>query len=272
MNSSSVLHLQHTINNPSDQETSTNMLAAKNMATAAMMTSRGAVVKLAQELLRIPSITPNDLGAQEIIRQRLEKVGFKCETLQYHDVTNLWGALEPLSSGKKRLPLVTFLGHTDVVPTGPESAWTYPPFDAAIEVDHETSESDVLYGRGAVDMKGGIASFIIGLEEFLLNNRDEDQQFRIGVLLTSDEEGDAKCGSRETLEELKRRGEVIDMCIVGEPSSLNQVGDVVKVGRRGSLSGDLSIIGIQGTFYVPRFVFLMNNFINYQTILTSTFS
>ncbi|KAG7340234.1 succinyl-diaminopimelate desuccinylase [Nitzschia inconspicua] len=198
--------------------------------------SAEAVTKLAQQLIRIPSITPDDNGCQTVIRQRLEPLGFQCETMQYQDVTNLWCLRQsPLHSA----PTVAYLGHTDVVPVGPPSSWTLPPFGGQIH-----DQNMLLYGRGAVDMKGGIASFVVGLERFL---QDHDSlPYSLAVLLTSDEEGDAKYGTRVVLEELQKRGITIDMAIIGEPSSLHQVGDVVKVGRRGSLGGTLSIIGVQG--------------------------
>jgi succinyl-diaminopimelate desuccinylase len=224
-----------------------NMLAnaAKTMATAATRHGKGTVVNLAQELIRIPSVTPNDLGCQEVVRKRLERLGFKCETLQYLDVTNLWAVLHPNKKSDGEEKLVAFLGHTDVVPAGPVEAWTIPPFDGEI-VD------DILYGRGAVDMKGGVAAYIVALERFLEKRPNAELPYSLGVLLTSDEEGLARWGTREVLATLQSRGIKIDMAIVGEPSSLTRVGDVVKVGRRGSLGGDLSIIGIQGHVAYPH--------------------
>ena len=202
------------------------------------------VVRLAQRLLRIHSVTPHDNGCQNIVQQHLEKLGFQCEILHYHDVTNLW-AVRRGGDGSSRLgkPLVVFAGHTDVVPTGPLEQWTHPPFDAVIQ-------DGVLYGRGAVDMKGGIASFVTAAEEFVAKH--PHHQGSIGVLLTSDEEGDAVHGTRLVVEELVKRGITIDMGIVGEPSSTNTTGDVVKVGRRGSLGGNLTIHGIQGHVAYPE--------------------
>jgi succinyl-diaminopimelate desuccinylase len=205
------------------------------------------VTKLAQDLIRTPSITPQDNGCQDIIRQRLEPLGFVCETMQFEDVTNLWCIRQSKMNNKKDdptttttvTPTIVFLGHTDVVPVGPPDAWKFPPFGGQIH-DH------ILYGRGAVDMKGGVASFVIGLERFLQEQYTSALPYSLGVLLTSDEEGKAQWGTRAVLQELQRRGTSIDMAIIGEPSSLNQLGDVVKVGRRGSLDGDLSILGIQG--------------------------
>lgn len=220
----------------------------KSLVATAISAQRqkGAMVKLAQELIRVPSVTPNDFGCQDIIRKRLERLGFTCETLQYHDVTNLWAVLHPLkNSNNNQGKLITFVGHTDVVPAGPEEAWSHPPFNADI-VD------GILYGRGAVDMKGGIAAYIVALERFLEKYPGADLSYSLGILLTSDEEGDAKWGTREVLTTLESRGINIDMAIVGEPSSLIRVGDVVKVGRRGSLGGDLSLIGIQGHVAYPH--------------------
>jgi acetylornithine deacetylase/succinyl-diaminopimelate desuccinylase-like protein len=188
-----------------------------------------AVVQLAQELIRIPSITPKDLECQDVIRNRLEPLGFQCEAIKFEDVTNLWCVLE---SDRKNTPttppLVAFLGHTDVVPVGPQELWKYPPFDATVD-----EMGGILYGRGAVDMKGGIASFVVALQEFLAEQRQrhmvEDDTmesnsnnstlsmslpFSLGILLTSDEEGLAKWGTRAVLEELQRRGTKIDMVCV----------------------------------------------------------
>ena len=200
---------------------------------------------LAQQLIRIPSITPHDNGCQTVVlRHLLEELGFACEILPYHDVTNLWA----VRSGKANAacivkPLVVFAGHTDVVPTGPVEHWTHPPFDGVVQ-------RNILYGRGAVDMKGGIASFISALQDFLSQHVTYDGT--IGVLLTSDEEGDAIHGTKMVVEELDRRGITIDMAIIGEPSSTNVTGDVVKVGRRGSLGGNLTIHGIQGHVAYPE--------------------
>jgi succinyl-diaminopimelate desuccinylase len=198
--------------------------------------------KLAQELIRIESVTPRDNGCQDIIKARLVKLGFATETLKYHEVTNLW-ATHVGSHSKQKLPFVVFAGHTDVVPPGPANKWTHPPFGGIVK-------DGILYGRGAVDMKGGIASFVVALERFI--HEHENHAGTIGVLVTSDEEGEARWGTREVVKELTRRKIEIDMCVVGEPSSTNQTGDVVKIGRRGSLSGDLMIHGIQGHVAYPH--------------------
>jgi succinyl-diaminopimelate desuccinylase len=252
MNSSSFIfhstaRTSTTTTTPAATITANSMLvkAAKTMALVAIRNNKGTVVNLAQELIRIPSVTPNDLGCQEVVRKRLERLGFKCETLQYHDVTNLWAVLHPSKKDDGGEKLVAFVGHTDVVPAGPTEAWSLPPFDGNI-VD------GILYGRGAVDMKGGVAAYIVALEQFLGKHPSSELPYSLGVLLTSDEEGVARWGTREVLTTLQSRGIKIDMAIVGEPSSLTRVGDVIKVGRRGSLGGDLSIIGIQGHVAYPH--------------------
>lgn len=201
-----------------------------------------AVRDLARQLIKINSITPQDNGCQAIAQECLEKLGFVCETMQYEDVTNLW-ALRRGRAGKNGKPLVVFAGHTDVVPPGPLDSWTFPPFDGVI---HE----EKLYGRGAVDMKGGIASWLVGLDAFV--SQYPDHIGSIGVILTSDEEGDAVHGTKQVVEEIVRRGLKIDDAIVGEPSSTFTTGDVVKVGRRGSLGGVITIHGIQGHVAYPE--------------------
>lgn len=218
-------------------------------------------VSLARDLVRIESVTPNDNGCQPLIAARLSALGFHCETLKYHDVTNLWAVRNADVVGDRiattARPLIVFAGHTDVVPTGPPDDWTHPPFSGTIEAhtslnsDNEIeSAEEMLYGRGAADMKGGIASFVSAVERFVASHPDHSGS--IALLLTSDEEGPATHGTREVVEELKRRGTVIDMCIVGEPSSQAQLGDIIKVGRRGSLSGELLIKGVQGHIAYPH--------------------
>ena len=209
-------------------------------------------VELARELIKRPSITPLDLGCQDLIANRLAKIGFTAEALPYHEVSNLWAIRPGCNKKDDRISyaekMIVFLGHTDVVPAGPVEQWTHPPFDGAIV---KQDGKHTMYGRGAVDMKGGLASFIVAIERFVQKN--PKYHGSIGVLLTSDEEGDAEWGTQEVLNELvTRRGLHIDMCIVGEPSSLEAVGDVVKVGRRGSLGGKLTIQGIQGHVAYPQ--------------------
>jgi succinyl-diaminopimelate desuccinylase len=196
-----------------------------------------ASVDLTRDLIRIESITPNDNGCQAMLVARLEKIGFVCETLQFEDVTNLWAV-----HGKQK-PLLVFAGHTDVVPTGPRELWKFPPFSGTVS-------EGMLHGRGVADMKGGVACFVVACERFV--ERHPEHGGSIGVLLTSDEEGLARFGTREVISELSRRGEVIDMCIVGEPTSHVLCGDTIKVGRRGSLSGVLTVYGTQGHVAYPH--------------------
>ena len=193
-------------------------------------------LKLAQQLIQCPSETPDDAGCQQIIAQRLAALGFTIETLQYEDVTNLWATLG--ESG----PLFVFAGHTDVVPTGPQEQWQYPPFSATVADGY-------LHGRGAADMKGSLAAMVTAVEGFL----DEAQlNGRIGFLITSDEEGVAINGTQRVMKELANRNIAIDYCLVGEPSSSEKLGDTVKIGRRGSLGAKLSVQGIQGHVAYPQ--------------------
>lgn len=201
-----------------------------------------AVCELARQLIRISSVTPEDNGCQSIAQTFLEKLGFVCETLRYENVTNLWAFRHGHHTDWEK-PLLVFAGHTDVVPPGPLERWTHPPFEGVV---HE----DKLYGRGAVDMKGGIAAWLIGLRSFV--EKHPNHKGTIGIILTSDEEGDAVHGTKMVVEELVRRGIVIDEAIVGEPSSTFTTGDMLKVGRRGSLGGDLTIFGIQGHVAYPE--------------------
>ncbi|MCG5547683.1 succinyl-diaminopimelate desuccinylase [Halorhodospira halochloris] len=195
-------------------------------------------VELARELIKRPSITPADAGCQAVIAEHLEALGFTIEWQPYGEVTNLWARRGNES------PLFCFLGHTDVVPAGSESAWGYPPFQPTIE-------DGLLYGRGAADMKGGVAAFISALENFI--DKNPDHSGSIAVLLTSDEEGDAVDGTKRVIAALEERGEKIDYCLVGEPSSQNQLADEIKVGRRGSLTGKLRIKGEQGHVAYPQY-------------------
>lgn len=194
------------------------------------------VVELTRELIARRSITPDDGGCQELIAGRLERIGFRCEPLVSNGVTNLWAR-----RGNAK-PLVCFAGHTDVVPTGPLSEWHSDPFVPAIRDGR-------LYGRGAADMKSSLACFVVATEMFLEERPDHPGS--IAFLLTSDEEGPAVDGTVRVVEKLKLRGETIDYCIVGEPSSVERLGDTLKIGRRGSLSGRLTVRGIQGHVAYP---------------------
>ncbi len=194
-------------------------------------------LELAKELIRRSSVTPNDAGCQQHIAERLAPLGFRTEHLRFGEVDNLW-----LRRGDNG-PLFCFAGHTDVVPTGPEAKWQYPPFSATVE-------DGMLHGRGAADMKGSIAAFVTACERFIASNPQHSGS--IGFLITSDEEGPATDGTVKVIETLKDRDELIDWCLVGEPTSNAKVGDVVKNGRRGSLNGRLLIKGVQGHVAYPH--------------------
>ncbi len=194
-------------------------------------------LSLLKYLIRKPSLTPNDAGCQDIIISRLEKQGFTIERLRFNDVDNLWAR-----RGTKA-PLVVFAGHTDVVPTGPLDAWTSPPFEPTIR-------DDFLYGRGAADMKSGLACMITAAEQFI--EKHPDHLGSIAFLITSDEEGPSIDGTKRVMETLTNRHEKIDYCIIGEASSEKQCGDQIRVGRRGSLTGKLIIQGKQGHVAFPE--------------------
>lgn len=194
---------------------------------------------LLQDLISRRSITPEDAGCQALLISRLEKLGFTCETMAFEDTTNLWAR-----RGSEK-PVFCFAGHTDVVPTGPESEWKYPPFEP-------TLDNGYLYGRGTADMKSGIAAFMIALEQFI--DKHSDHRGSIALLITSDEEGPFINGTTRVIDTLEARDEKIDYCIVGEPSSTNTIGDIIKNGRRGSLTADLTIKGIQGHVAYPHLV------------------
>ena len=192
---------------------------------------------LACALIERPSVTPDDAGCQALIGARLTALGFRLETLTFGAVTNLWAV-----HGHQG-PLAVFAGHTDVVPTGPEDAWRSAPFVPSIRDGR-------LYGRGSADMKGSLAAMVTAIEAFL--GRHPEPRGRIGLLLTSDEEGPAVDGTARVVETLVQRGEIPDWCIVGEPTSERALGDIVKNGRRGSLSGTLKVHGVQGHVAYPH--------------------
>jgi len=198
-----------------------------------------ATLELAKNLIARRSLTPDDAGCQEILIERLEKLGFKIEKMRFGFVDNFWAR-----RGTAK-PLVVFAGHTDVVPTGPVEQWLSEPFTPTIR-------DGMLYGRGSADMKTSIAAFVVALEEFLAVN--PDHKGSIGLLITSDEEGVAVDGTVKVVEALKARNELLDYCIVGEPTSNKLVGDMIKNGRRGSLSGKLVVKGIQGHIAYPHLV------------------
>ncbi|MBS0487291.1 MAG: succinyl-diaminopimelate desuccinylase [Proteobacteria bacterium] len=195
------------------------------------------VLDLTRELIRRRSLTPDDAGCQALIGERLQCAGFTIENLNFGDVSNLWATH---GSGD---PVFVFLGHTDVVPTGPEGEWTSPPFEPSIR-------DGKLYGRGAADMKSGVAAMVIAAERFVAAH--PHHRGTIGVLLTSDEEGPLnENGVRRVVGEFRRRDQRIDWCVVGEPSSAEKLGDIMRVGRRGSLSGSLIVHGVQGHVAYP---------------------
>lgn len=195
------------------------------------------VISLAQDLIRRPSISPNDEGCQQLIAERLSKLGFHIEWLPFGETLNLW------ATHGQHAPTIVFAGHTDVVPTGNEQQWHYPPFSAEIV-------GDLLYGRGAADMKGSLAAMVVAAEQFV--QQYPNHKGRISFLITSDEEAAAKDGTVKVVETLMARGEKIDYCLVGEPSSSAKLGDIVKNGRRGSLTGNLYIQGVQGHVAYPH--------------------
>lgn len=194
-------------------------------------------LELARELIRRPSVTPEDGGCQELIAARLARIGFEIEHMPFAEVKNLWAR-----RGTAR-PLFVFAGHTDVVPPGPLDKWVSPPFEPELR-------DGLLYGRGAADMKGGIAAMVTACERFVATH--PRHAGAIAFLLTSDEEGPSTNGTVKVMETLEGRGEKIDWCLVGEPSSARHVGDVVKNGRRGSLNGRLRVRGVQGHVAYPQ--------------------
>ncbi|MBA3592400.1 MAG: succinyl-diaminopimelate desuccinylase [Polaromonas sp.] len=218
-------------------------------------------LRLAEQLISRPSVTPDDAGCQAILTARLAPLGFECETIisgpEHFRVTNLWAKFKgfrpvaPVRQGQEAPDLIAprvprtlvFAGHTDVVPTGPLEQWTSPPFTPS-------HRDGVLYGRGAADMKTSIAAMVVAVEEFLAAN--PQPHLSIAFLITSDEEGPSVDGTTIVVQQLKARGEVLDYCIVGEPTSVDQLGDMIKNGRRGTLSGKLSVKGVQGHIAYPH--------------------
>lgn len=195
------------------------------------------VLDLVKALIARPSVTPEDAGCQSLLMEQLGGIGFEGETIAEGGVTNLWARRGTQS------PLLVFAGHTDVVPTGPLDRWDHDPFDP-VEVD------GFICGRGASDMKSSIAAFVVAVQEFVAENPDHAGS--IALLITSDEEGPAVHGTVKVCEALKARGEHLDYCIVGEPTSVNKLGDTIKNGRRGSMSGKLTVIGKQGHIAYPH--------------------
>ncbi len=202
-----------------------------------MNTPISPTLALLLDLVKRDSVTPEDRGCQELIGKRLEKLGFTLEHIPSNGVTNLWARC-----GTEE-PLFVFAGHTDVVPTGDVSAWSSPPFDAAIIDNH-------VVGRGTADMKGGVAAMVTAIERFVASKKHSHGS--IALLLTSDEEGPATDGTKVVIDQLQARQEHIDYCVVGEPTSADQLGDVIRHGRRGSLGAKVVIKGKQGHVAYPH--------------------
>ena len=202
-------------------------------------TPQSKTLSLAIDLLTRRSNTPEDAGCQDLMISRLEPLGFKIERMRFGNVDNLYARRGTTG------PLLVFAGHTDVVPTGPLDKWHTHPFEPTIK-------DGMLYARGAADMKTSLAAFVTSIEEFIAENPNHTGS--IGLLITSDEEGVAVDGTVKVVEALKARGELIDYCIVGEPTSNKVVGDMIKNGRRGSLSGKLTVKGVQGHIAYPHLV------------------
>jgi len=192
---------------------------------------------LLSELISRKSITPNDSGCQEIISKRLASIGFNCERMVFGDVTNLWAR-----KGDER-PVLCFAGHTDVVPPGPRVEWKSDPFVPTISKGN-------LYGRGAADMKSGVAAMVIAVENFF--SKHSNYKGSIAFLITSDEEGLAELGTKKVIQTLLTRKETIDYCVIGEPTSSAILADTIRIGRRGSLTGKLTVFGIQGHVAYPQ--------------------
>ena len=196
------------------------------------------VLDLTCDLIRRRSVTPEDAGCLPLLGGRLQRAGFRVEHLRYGEVDNLWATHGTAGS------TLAFLGHTDVVPSGPEASWQSPPFEPTIRDGR-------LYGRGAADMKGSVAAMVVALEQFVATH--PDHRGRVGLLLTADEEGPTNLdGVRKVVEHFRAIGERIDWCVVGEPSAKERLGDLIRVGRRGSLSGTLSVRGVQGHVAYPE--------------------
>lgn len=197
----------------------------------------GEVTELARELIAVPSVTPDDGSGQEPLRRHLAPLGFRLEDMTEARVANLYARLGDAG------PVVAFAGHTDVVPTGPEEDWRHPPFTPTVE-------GNQLYGRGAADMKGSLAAFTVAVARFLA--RHPEPAGSLVLLITGDEEGPAVHGTPAMIRQLQARGETLDYCLVGEPSCTDRLGDTVKNGRRGSLTGELTVLGTQGHVAYPH--------------------
>lgn len=204
-------------------------------------------LQLAEQLISRPSVTPDDAGCQQLLGERLTPLGFTLETIESGPddfrVTNLWAVRAGKATSGEPSRTIAFAGHTDVVPTGPVAQWTSHPFSP-------THRDGNLYGRGACDMKTSIAAFVVAIEEFVAKNPDPN--LTLALLLTSDEEGPGVDGTVVVCNQLAARGEAIDYCIVGEPTSVERCGDMIKNGRRGTMSGKLTVQGVQGHIAYPH--------------------
>ncbi|MDP6968953.1 MAG: succinyl-diaminopimelate desuccinylase [Gammaproteobacteria bacterium] len=198
-----------------------------------------ATLALAKDLISRPSVTPADAGCQEVMIARLQALGFTVERMRFGEVDNFWAR-----RGDQH-PVLAFAGHTDVVPSGPEANWNTPPFEP-------TEKDGYLYGRGAADMKGSLAAWVVALEQFIAQH--PNHKGSLALLITSDEEGPFVDGTTRVVDTLEARNEKIDWCIVGEPSSTNKLGDTIKNGRRGSLTAEINAKGIQGHVAYPHLV------------------
>jgi len=198
-----------------------------------------ATLALTKDLISRASVTPVDAGCQEVMIARLEAIGFVVERMRFGEVDNFWAR-----RGDQH-PVLAFAGHTDVVPSGPEANWDSPPFEP-------TEKDGYLYGRGAADMKGSLAAWVVALERFI--DQHPDHKGSLALLITSDEEGPFVDGTTRVVDALEARNEKMDWCIVGEPSSSNKVGDTIKNGRRGSLTAEITAKGIQGHVAYPHLV------------------
>lgn len=201
------------------------------------MSHESETIQLAKELISRESVTPEDAGCQQLMASRLEKLGFNIESMFFVDTLNMWAR-----KGTEE-PVFCFAGHTDVVPTGDPANWDTPPFEPTIK-------DGMLYGRGAADMKGSLAAMVVATEKFVAQY--PDHKGSIAYLITSDEEGPFINGTTRVIDTLEERNEKITWCVVGEPSSTNTCGDIVKNGRRGSLTGDLKVHGVQGHVAYPH--------------------
>ena len=208
------------------------------MTTAPDVANEGhPVIQLLAQLIRRRSVTPEDVGCQDILATRLSAIGFACESMPFGDVTNLYARRGDVG------PVLCFAGHTDVVPPGPEEEWSSDPFEPNVR-------DGAIYARGAADMKGGLAAMLVALEEFVAAH--PEHRGSLAVLITSDEEGRARDGTLKVVAALQARAEKIDWCVLGEPSSEESLGDIVRIGRRGSLSGMLTVNGVQGHVAYPH--------------------